>query len=72
MHPLLTYPMKFYANFEIEMLHHLKVLITADLINVDKRGKGGYYSVNRGSISKVNELLNDIFDAEGKNHGIIV
>jgi len=54
------------------MLHHLKVLITADLINVDKRGKGGYYSVNRGSISKVNELLNDIFDAEGKNHGIIV
>lgn len=44
--------------------HHLKVLITAGLVNVDRRGKWSYYTVNREKISEVTQLFNEIFNAE--------
>ncbi len=50
--------------------HHLKVLISAGLISVDRRGKWCYYTVNREKISEVQQLLNEIFNVQEKNDTI--
>ena len=47
--------------------HHLKVLITVGLINVDRRGKWCYYTVNREKISEVKQLFNEILNAEKRD-----